>query len=94
MMIIRRLYTAYAFLPCLDQADAVARQLRPLLYEQGRFPTRRTWERRLIALPQHLPGLSGLLWAASGRPAHPLERPRTRRSGRQHTRENEWRRLA
>jgi len=37
----------------------VARRLRPLLYEHGRFPTRRTWERRLTALPQHLPGLSG-----------------------------------
>jgi hypothetical protein len=23
----------------------------------GRFPTRRTWERRLAALPLHLPGL-------------------------------------
>ena len=59
IMIIRRLYTAYALLTFLDQADAVARQLRPLLSEQGRFPTRRTWERRLIALPQHLPGLIG-----------------------------------
>ena len=56
IMIIRRLYTAYALLTFLDQDDDVARQLRPLLCEQGRFPTRRTWERRLAALPQHLPG--------------------------------------
>jgi hypothetical protein len=76
-MIIRRLYTAYALLTFLDQEDAVAQQLRPLLYEQGRFPTRRTWERRLAVLPQHLPGLIGCVgchlvvlltpWAASGR---------------------------
>lgn len=76
IMIIRRLYTAYALLTFLDQEDAVAQQLRPLLHEQGRFPTRRTWERRLAALPQPLPGLIGCLgrhlvlvltpWASSG----------------------------
>ena len=80
IMIIRRLSTAYAVLTFLDQDDAVARQLRPLLWhEQGRFPTRRTWERRLIALPQHLPGLMGCFgrhlvavltpWAHHGRAA-------------------------
>jgi Transposase DDE domain len=77
IMLIRRLYTAYALLTFLDQADAVAQQLRPLLHEQGRFPTRRTWERRLAALPPHLPGLIGSFgrhlvmvltpWASSGR---------------------------
>jgi Transposase DDE domain len=79
IMIIRRLYTAYALLTFLDQDDDVARQLRLLLYEQGRFPTRRTGERRLAALPQHLPGLIGCLgrplvavltpWASHGRAA-------------------------
>jgi hypothetical protein len=78
-MIIRRLSTAYAVLTFLDQDDAVAPQLRPLLYEQGRFPTRRTWERRLPALPPHLPGLIGCCgrhlvavltpWATHGRAA-------------------------
>jgi hypothetical protein len=43
----------------LDQAELLSQQLRLLLYEQGRFPTRRTWERRLAILPQHLPGLIG-----------------------------------
>jgi hypothetical protein len=47
IMIIRRLYTAYALLTFLEQDDAVAKQLRPVLTEHGRFPTRRTWERRL-----------------------------------------------
>ena len=59
IMIIRRLYTAYALLAFLEQDDVVAKQLKPLLSENGRFPTRRTWERRLAALPQSLPGLIG-----------------------------------
>jgi hypothetical protein len=59
IMIIRRLYTAYALLTFLNQDDPVARQLRRLLQEHGRLPTRRTWERRLAALPPHLPGLIG-----------------------------------
>jgi Transposase DDE domain len=77
IMIIRRLYTAYAFLAFLEQDDPLPQQLRPLLCEQGRFPSRRTWERRLAALPQSLPGLIGCIgrhlvtllrpWATSGR---------------------------
>jgi Transposase DDE domain len=59
IMIIRRLYTAYALLAFLDQDDAVAMRLRSLLCEHGRFPSRRTWERRLAALPPSLPGLIG-----------------------------------
>lgn len=59
IMIIRRLYTAYALLAFLDQDDPLPQQLCPLLYEQGRFPSRRTWERRLAHLPQSLPGLIG-----------------------------------
>jgi hypothetical protein len=51
IMIIRRLYTAWALLGFLHQNDPLACQLRSLLTEQGRFPTRRTWERRLQALP-------------------------------------------
>jgi hypothetical protein len=79
IMIIRRLYTAYALLTFLDQEEPVAQQVRVLLHEHGRFPTRRTWERRLAALPQHLPGLIGYVgrylvallmpWASSGRAA-------------------------
>ena len=79
IMIIRRLYTAYAFLTFLEQDDPLPQQLCPLLYEQGRFPTRRTWERRLAAFPQTLPGLIGCLgchlvvvlnpWACHGRAA-------------------------
>ena len=61
VMIIRRLYTAYALLSFLEQADPVAVQIRPLLTEHGRFPTRRTWERRFAQLPARLPALIGCL---------------------------------
>ena len=71
IMIIRRLYTAYALLTFLDQDDPLPQQLRPLLWEHGRFPSRRTWERRLAALPQSLPGLIGCI----GRPLITLLRP-------------------
>jgi hypothetical protein len=77
IMIIRRLYTAYALLAFLAQDDPLPQQLRPLLSEQGRVPSRRTWERRLATLPPHLPGLIGCCgrhlvallqpWALAGR---------------------------
>lgn len=61
IMIIRRVYTAWARLAFLQHADPVVAQLRPLLPEHGRLPTRRTWERRLAVLPATLPGLIGRL---------------------------------
>jgi hypothetical protein len=59
IMIVRRVYTASALLALLDQEDAVSQQLRGLLCENGQFPSRRTWERRLAKLPTRLPGLIG-----------------------------------
>jgi len=61
IMVIRRLYTAYSLLAFLEQETTLTQALRPLLMEKGRFPTRRTWERRLQALPESLPGLIGCL---------------------------------
>jgi Transposase DDE domain len=79
VMIIRRLYTAWALLSFLEQDDPIAQQVRLLLSERGRFPTRRTWERRFEKLPAHLPALIGCLgrqlvnllepWAAQGHAA-------------------------
>jgi Transposase DDE domain len=75
VMIIRRLDTAYALLSFLEQDDSVARQLRPLLTEHGRFPTRRPWERRCATLPARRGGLGRHLatllqpWAAQGHAA-------------------------
>jgi hypothetical protein len=59
IMIIRRLYSAYALLQFLKQDDPLIKQLKPLLFEDGKFPTRRTWERRLGKLPDNLPTLIG-----------------------------------
>jgi Transposase DDE domain len=73
IMIIRRLYSAYALLRFLEQDDPVPIQLRQLLVEQGRFPSRRTWERRLARLPKTLPGLIG----ATGRHLVVLLKPWT-----------------
>jgi Transposase DDE domain len=77
IMIIRRLYTAYALLAFRDQDDPLPQQLRSLLYERGHFPSRRTWERRLALLPPSLPRLLGCCgrhvvallqpWATHGR---------------------------
>lgn len=61
IMIIRRLYTAYSLLVFLQQDTDLTCQLRELLTEGGRFPSRRTWERRLAKLPDLLPGLIGCL---------------------------------
>jgi hypothetical protein len=61
VMIIRRLYSAYSLLAFLEQPTALTEQLRLLLTENGGFPSRRTWERRLGALPDRLPGLIGCL---------------------------------
>ncbi len=80
IMVIRRLYSAYSLLAFLEQDTALTIELRALLTnEQGRFPTRRTWERRLKVLPDGLPGLIGALgrylvrliqpWAKQGRAA-------------------------
>ncbi len=61
IMIVRRLYSASALLSFLDQADGVSQRLRGLLCENGKFPSRRTWERRLEKLPAQLPDLIGCL---------------------------------
>lgn len=55
IMIVRRLYSAYSLLSFLNQDTELTEALRPLLRENGRFPTRRTWERRLASLPSSLP---------------------------------------
>src|SRR5687768_8429983 len=47
IMIVRRLTTVHTLLAVLEQPTPEMRQLRALLTEQGRYPTRRTRERRL-----------------------------------------------
>lgn len=61
IMIIRRLYTATSLLNFLEQETCLTYQLRDLLTQAGAFPSRRTWERRLEALPDTLPQQIGCL---------------------------------
>jgi hypothetical protein len=61
IMIVRRLTKVHTLLAVLDQPTPEMRQLRALLTEQGRFPTRRTWERRLRRVPATLPAQIGCL---------------------------------
>jgi Transposase DDE domain len=55
VMVLKRLPTVHALLAVLAQPTPEMRQLRLLLTEDGRFPSRRTWERRLAAVPATLP---------------------------------------
>jgi hypothetical protein len=62
MMIVRRLHKVHEFLAVLAEPTPEMRCLRGLLTDpQGRFPSRRTWERRLATLPDTLPAQIGCL---------------------------------
>jgi hypothetical protein len=61
IMIVRHLATVHALLAVLDQPTPEMRQVRSLLTEHGRYPCRRTWERRLNAIPETLPAQIGCL---------------------------------
>ena len=77
IMIVRRLHRVGELLAVLDEPTSEMGMVRELLREEGRFPTRRTFERRLKTLPETLPEqicclgghLVGLLrpWERTGR---------------------------
>ena len=79
IMLVRHLHNVHALLAVLAEPTAEMALLRALLTEQDRYPTRRTWERRLKAMPATLPAQIGCLgrylvaliqpWAAYGRAA-------------------------
>ncbi|MDP9310272.1 MAG: transposase [Chloroflexota bacterium] len=79
IMIVRHLHTIHELLTVLAQPTPEMHQLRALLSERDRFPTRRTWERRLASLPATLPAQIACLgrqlvtliepWATCGRAA-------------------------
>jgi Transposase DDE domain len=79
MMIVRHLHTVHALLSVLAQPTMEMHTLRGLLTVAGRFPARRTWERRLQSIPATLPAQIGCLgralvslvqpWAGCGRAA-------------------------
>lgn len=55
IMIVKRLPTVPLLLAVLDQPTLEMQRLRAVLREQGRYPSRRTFERRLATLPETLP---------------------------------------
>ena len=78
IMIVRRLHKVHELLEVLDEPTTDMRRVRGLLEEDGgRFPSRRTFERRLKSLPEKLPEQIGCLgrhlvkllepWAKNGR---------------------------
>jgi hypothetical protein len=66
MMTVRHCHTVHALLSVLAQPTPEMRTLRALLTVGGRFSTRRTWERRLHAIPTTLPAQIGCLGRALG----------------------------
>ncbi len=79
IMIVRHLHKVHELLTVLEQDTPEMDVLRALLTEKGRYPSRRTWERRLKTLPDTLPAQIGCFgralvaliqpWARSGRAA-------------------------
>jgi len=58
VLLMKRLPTVHSLLAVLAEPTAEMQQGRAHLTDaQGRFPSRRTWERRLAALPERLPTL-------------------------------------
>lgn len=55
IMIVRNLHKVHELLSVLQQPTPEMKELRSLLTHNGRFPSRRTWERRLNAIPESLP---------------------------------------
>ena len=61
IMIVRRLHRVGELLAVLDEPTPEMKMVRELLREEGRFPCRRTFQRRLKALPESLPEQIGCL---------------------------------
>jgi hypothetical protein len=65
IMIVRQLHTVHELLSVLAQPTVEMQVLRTHLTDMhGRFPSRRTWERRLAAMPNTLPNQIGCLGRA------------------------------
>ncbi len=59
--IVRRLTKVHTLLTVLDLPTDEMHELSALLTENGRYPSRRTFERRLKAIPETLPAQIGCL---------------------------------
>ena len=77
IMIVKHLHKIHELLSVLNEPTFEMQRLRSLLTQQGRYPSRRTWERRLKGLPASLPAQLGCFgrylveliapWATCGR---------------------------
>ena len=77
IMIVCHLHKVHELLITLNEPTLEMQTLRMLLTENGRYPSRRTWERRLKTIPETLPAQIGCLgrylvtliqpWQRSGR---------------------------
>jgi hypothetical protein len=61
IMIVRRLHKVGELLAVLEEPTPEMTMVRELLCEEGRFPCRRTFQRRLKTLPESLPEQIGCL---------------------------------
>ena len=61
IMLVRNVSTVSGLIAILEQPTWEMEALRGRLSEQGRFPSRRTWECRLATLPNSLPARIGCL---------------------------------
>jgi hypothetical protein len=64
-MIVGRLHTVGELLAVLDEPTPEMRMVRELLREEGRFPSRRTFERRLKPCPGRFPSRDSAAWDAT-----------------------------
>lgn len=94
IMIVRHLHTVHELLCVLAQPTSEMTLLRHLLTEQECFPSRRTWERRLKAIPATLPAQIGCEAASSGQPHPAVGKPRASSGHRQYRVARPWRCLA
>ena len=79
IMIVKHLHKVHELLSVLNEPTFEMQQLRDLLTQNERYPSRRTWERRLNGLPASLPAQIGYFgrylvelivpWATCGRAA-------------------------
>jgi hypothetical protein len=79
IMIVKHLHKVHELLSVLNEPTFEMQQLRDLLTQNERYPSRRTWERRLNGLPASLPAQIGCFgrylvelivpWATCGRAA-------------------------
>ncbi len=66
IMIVQRLHQVHELLSVLEQPTTQMQTLRASLMQNGRYPTRKTFDRRLAALPQTLPAQIGCLGRHAG----------------------------